>query len=126
MEEVIIVSKTKMNNNHVCIGGITSTGMLVRLLDENGYNHLDTIKFQIGEVWKINFEPKINTILPHVEDILVKSKEFKNNTSIIQWILDKEIKIWQGDPNQLFDNKLKWDKNEGYSKKFLKGYISKK
>ena len=54
MVEIIIVSKTKMQNNHVCIGGITKDGLLVRLLDENGYNHLNTVDFKIGQVWNIN------------------------------------------------------------------------
>jgi len=54
MIEIIIVSKTKMQNNHVCIGGITKDGLFVRLLDENGYNHLNTVDFKIGQVWNIN------------------------------------------------------------------------
>jgi hypothetical protein len=125
MVEVIIVSKTKMQNNHVCIGGVTSKGIFIRLLDENGYNHLDTIGFQIGEVWNIDFETRKNLISPHIEDVLVKSKKFKNTTSIKKWVSDKNIQVWKGNPSQLFDNKLKWDINKGHSTNFLKGYISK-
>jgi len=125
MEEVIIVSKTKMQNNHVCIGGITDKGVLVRLLDENGYNHLDTVEFQIREVWDIDFEPKADIIPPHIEDVLVKYKKFKNTSSIKFWVSDKKIKVWRGDPTKLFDNKLEWDIKQGDFKQFFKGYISK-
>jgi len=125
MIDVIIVSKTKMKDNRVCIGGITNKGILIRLLDENGYNHLDTVEFQIGEVWAIDFETRRDLIPPHIEDILVKSKKFKNIASIKKWILDKNIKVWKGNPTKLFDNKLEWDINKGHSKNFLKGYISK-
>lgn len=37
--KVLIVSKTHMNTG-VCVGGITFDGRFVRLLDNNGHNHL--------------------------------------------------------------------------------------
>lgn len=125
MSEVIIVSKTKMQNNHVCIGGITSEGVFLRLLDENGNNHLNTVDFEIGQVWDINFEPKVNIIPPHIEDVLVKSKTLKDTNSIKLWIIAKKIKVWRGDPTQLFDNNLKYDINKGNSKNFIKCYIAR-
>jgi hypothetical protein len=124
MTEIIIVSKTKMKDNHVCIGGVTKDGLLVRLLDEDGFNHLDTIDFEIGQVYDIEFENRQNIIPPHIEDILVKSKNFKETNSIKLWLIAKKVKIWTDTANELFDGKLKWDVNKGRSKNFLKGYIS--
>lgn len=124
MAEIIIVSKTKMKDNHVCIGGVTKDGLLVRLLDENGFNHLDTIDFEIGQVYDIEFENRQNIIPPHVEDILVKSKNFKETNSIKLWLIAKKVKIWRGNADNLFDGKLEWDVNRGTSRSFLKGYIS--
>jgi hypothetical protein len=124
MEEIIIVSKTKMKDNRVCIGGVTKDGVLVRLLDEDGYNHLDTVDFEIGQVYDIEFENRQNIIPPHVEDILVKSKNFKETNSIKLWLIAKKVKIWRGNADNLFDEKLEWDVNRGTSKNFLKGYIS--
>jgi len=124
MDEVIIVSKTKMKDNHVCIGGVTKDGLLVRLLDESGSNHLDTVDFKIGQVWNIEFDVRENIIPPHIEDVLVKSKIFKENNLILLWLIAKKVKIWRGNVNDLFDGKLEWDINRGTSKNFLKGYIS--
>lgn len=124
MIEVIIVSKTKMQNNHVCIGGVTEDGLLVRLLDENGFNNLDIVNFEIGQVWNIEFNARENIIPPHIEDVLVKSKKFKETNCIKLWILAKKIKVWRGNPTQLFDNNLKYDINKGKSKDFIKCYIN--
>jgi len=124
MAEIIIVSKTKMQNNKVCIGGVTNDGLLVRLLDKNGANHLDTVDFEIAQVYDIEFGKRENLVAPHVEDILVKSKKLKETNSIILWLIAKKVKIWRGSVNELFDGKLKWDVNKGRSKNFLKGYIS--
>lgn len=42
--KVLIVSKTHMNTG-VCVGGITFDGRFVRLLDNNGHNQSDFLKY---------------------------------------------------------------------------------
>lgn len=117
--DVIIVSKTQMKNN-VCVGGILANGKHVRLLKANGYYQDPDTKFNIGDVYTINFIEKSNPRPPHVEDILVTSQQFKFSFESVQlmtqYLTNKlNIDIWQGRIDLLFDGKLQWtDKNSGY------------
>jgi hypothetical protein len=49
---VLILSKTKMNHNQVCIGGLTLNGRYVRLIDEHGNNQPENTDLAPRQVWK--------------------------------------------------------------------------
>lgn len=120
--DVIIVSKTHMAN-HACVGGVLADGKFVRLLNSDGYNQDSDTDMEIGKVYSITYTQRRNTIPPHVEDILVNSITFKftfeSISKMVDYLKNKlNIKIWRGDPNNLFDGKLQW--TSGGS-----GYISK-
>ena len=67
--EVLIVSKTRMNNG-VCVGGIIEkTRELIRIHNANGGNLPANVPYQIGDIWKMNVEdPLYKRRAPHTED----------------------------------------------------------
>jgi hypothetical protein len=110
MSKVLIVAKTKMANDFVCVGGIDLDNKLsVRLFDMNG-NH-ETIydcPYNILEVWKIEYR-KSSRPLPHSEDIKVISREkietLKQKLSVLD-VLNNGISVYAGDMGNIFQGKL--------------------
>ena len=57
--DVLILARTLMNNNRVCIGGFSyQENRYIRLLNENGYPLDNTISFKIGEIYEICYQPR--------------------------------------------------------------------
>ncbi|MFI4977281.1 MAG: hypothetical protein ACHQC8_01165 [Solirubrobacterales bacterium] len=59
MSRVLVVSKTRMRGGHVCVGGHDlDKGMRsLRLLRLDGaYMPADT-RFEIGQVWELDYQP---------------------------------------------------------------------
>jgi hypothetical protein len=118
-EIVLILSKTQMNNNRVCVGGLTLKGRYVRLLDEDGNNQPETTELKPKQAWEIEFEERNGNRAPHVEDILVHSRtrkgQLKDNITIKDFIEKRNIPIWRGHPDELFDKLIKWtNSGSGY------------
>ncbi|MEX0980558.1 MAG: hypothetical protein WDZ47_00585 [Bacteroidales bacterium] len=111
-EIVLILSKTQMNHNQVCVGGLTLKGRYVRLLDSNGNNQPEDTDLEPKQAWEIEFNERSNNVLPHVEDILVLSRKrngtLKDNITIKDFIEKRNIPIWRGHPDNLFDNLIQW------------------
>lgn len=109
---VLILSKTQMNNNQVCVGGLTLKGRYVRLLDENGNNQPENTDLIPKQAWEIEFTERQNNEPPHIEDILVQSRirkgSLKDNITIKDLIEKRNIPIWRGNPDQLFDQLIQW------------------
>lgn len=137
-ETVLILSKTQMNNNQVCVGGLTLKGRYVRLLDRNGQNQPANTELSPRQAWEITFTERHNNIPPHIEDILVHSKtkkgKLKDELAINDFIGNKNIPIWRGNPDLLFDQLTQWtqsgsgyiDKNGGIPKHSVGFWISDK
>jgi hypothetical protein len=119
---VLILSKTNMNNGQVCVGGITLQGRYVRLLDLNGSNQPGDTDLAPKQAWEIEYEERTNNTPPHVEDILIQSRKpkgkLKNNITIKDFIEKRNISIWKGSPDVLFDDLIQWTPNGS-------GYIDK-
>lgn len=119
---VLILSKTNMNNGQVCVGGITLQGRYVRLLDPNGSNQPGDTDLAPKQAWEIEYKERTNNIPPHVEDILIQSRKpkgkLKNNITIKDFIEKRNISIWKGSPDVLFDGLILWTSNGS-------GYIDK-
>lgn len=111
-EVVLILSKTQMNNNQVCVGGLTLQGRYVRLLDEQGNNQPENTDLEPKQAWEIEFELRPNSIPPHVEDILVRNRtrkgSLKDEITIKDFIEKRNIPIWRGHPDELFDKLIQW------------------
>jgi hypothetical protein len=121
-ETVLILSKTHMNNGHACIGGITLKGKYVRLLDCDGENQPETTNLEPRQAWEVDYIDRPNMTAPHVEDILINSRaskgKLKPNITIKDFIEKRNIPIWRGSPDVLFDKLIQWT-NSG------SGYIDK-
>ncbi len=111
-EIVLILSKTQMNNNQVCVGGLTLKGRYVRLLDENGKNQPENTDLAPKQAWEIEFSERKNNVPPHIEDILIQNRtrkrSLKNTITIKDFIEKRNIPIWRGNPDQIFDQLIQW------------------
>jgi len=121
--DVIIVSKTQMAKNSVCVGGILANGNYARLLKSDGTNQDIDVEYKIGQVYTIEFEIQQTRMrFPHVEDISILKKSYKfsfpTNYDMIKYLVQNlNIQIWRGEPEVLFDGYLQWTTNGS-------GYIS--
>ncbi|MBU1370074.1 MAG: hypothetical protein KJ578_10355 [Bacteroidetes bacterium] len=111
-ETVLILSKTQMNHNQVCVGGLTLKGRYVRLLDENGNNQHENTDFAPKQAWEIEFLERPHNVAPHLEDILVQSRvrkgKLKDEITIKDFIEKRNIPIWKGHPDELFNRLIQW------------------
>lgn len=114
-ENILILSKTQMNDNRVCVGGLTYSGKFVRLLDSYGNNLPEDTKFAPRQVWEIDYIPKADIVPPHNEDVFIKNWEKKgklnDKITVKQFIEKREVKIWRGHPDELFDRLIQWTHN---------------
>ena len=116
MSNILIVSKTKMSNNRICVGGIDiDNGIPVRLLDITGHHEsADTCSFNIREIWNIKYSNHNQRLLPHSEDVRVISKNksgvLKSEISIIDLLNGLQFCVYEGDILNTFEEKLKCTK----------------
>lgn len=118
--EVLILAKTRMKDRY-CVGGITTSGNFVRLLMPDGDNQPVDTEFYPMQFWEVEFERRLNVDAPHNEDILIHSKAYKRNfkgISLLEYLKELNVQIWEGQPTNLFSGMLKWTHNGA-------GYINK-
>lgn len=121
MGRVLIVSKTKMANDNVCIGGVDiDKKRSVRLLDENGFHEsISECPFNIWEIWEISYLSSNQRPAPHIEDVNVISREkkgvlkneFKNTIKLSQLLRQSNVPIFSGKLTNCFDGKLQYTQN---------------
>jgi len=71
---VLIVGKTKMGTNSVCVGGWDlDNNTSVRLLNPGGRNHAHNTPFHVGDVWDLVYHTRDDLRPPHNEDVIVTS-----------------------------------------------------
>lgn len=113
--KVLIVSKTKMQHGF-CVGGVSANGDFVRLLDENGHHPNNSTNYEIRQIWEIVYRSPSNPrSLPHSEDVCVIFKKLKyclnENITMIDFLNQKNINIYQGPISNLFESKLQYTQN---------------
>lgn len=121
--KVLVLSRTKMGYSNVCIGAISENGKYMRLLLPGDAKMRNDIDININDFLIIKYLDPMKIIPPHVEDVSIyyAKKISTNNIPLIKYLKSKNVKIWEGTPESLYDNKLIWPiKNFGPSK----GYIS--
>jgi hypothetical protein len=86
------------------VGGLDlDTNRGVRLLQPNwAYQPGDT-DYDIGQVWKIECEPRPGLRPPHVEDVLVHRRELVGRELGLRKLLLERVQVWRGAPNQTFE-----------------------
>jgi hypothetical protein len=106
--EVLIVAKTYMRSAY-CVGAYDLTNKAnIRLLTSNEENQPIDSKFEIGQIWNIEYIPRSNKVLPHFEDVLIqKASYIKMQTRLNEYLINK-MSIWKGNPDNIFNGKIKF------------------
>lgn len=108
MKRVIIVSKTRMRGDHVCVGGhdLDERMRSLRLLQPDGTNMPADARFEIGHVWELDYQPAPDVQPPHVEDVLVDPSGARHVDSIdpLGAFLRDRVTVWTETP---FEGKLR-------------------
>ena len=115
MSKILIVAKTKMSNNRVCVGGIDiEKKQSVRLVD-NTNESTNTCLYSIREIWDVEYSVKNPIKLPHSEDIFVMNKSkigaIESHLSMLDYLKQLHFQINQGSLALIFDDKLKCSSN---------------
>jgi putative nucleic acid modification protein with dual OB domain len=114
VERVLIVAKTRMHNA-ACVSGLTrDTNSSIRLLRPDRSNQLINTSFDVGQVWELEFHQSPQNTPPHVEDVIVTRERYIGTQTNLRTILMQRVKLWQGEPGQLFDGLLVIDITRGY------------
>lgn len=76
MSQVLIVSKTRMAHDNVCVGGVDiDTKKSVRLLDAQGYHESSqNCPYNIFDLWDMNYVNSNQRPEPHIEDVNVSRR----------------------------------------------------
>jgi hypothetical protein len=104
MSKILIVARTRMQHDHVCIGGhdLDHNFRAVRLLDRFGGYWRSASPFAVGEVWDMRYQAK-DSVPPHVEDVKVEKYRRLQSATDFRDLVLKGARPWIGAPNVLFD-----------------------
>ena len=103
--EVLIVAKTHMNKGS-CVGAYSfDKAENYRLLTDTGGKLPENIEYEVGDIWEISFERRLDITKPHVEDVLVKTKKFVRRQTGLESFLMQTVPIWEGNPHNIFQGK---------------------
>lgn len=111
MSKILIVSKTRMANSCVCVGGIDlDNKSSVRLLNSTGYHEsIDECPHNIRDIWEIQYYPKPRP-LPHSEDICVlsgnKVETLRQDLSVLDILKQLDSTVYNGNICDTFEGKL--------------------
>lgn len=117
MARVIVVSRTRMGDGMVCVGGVDiDNGVSVRLLTANGgHETAGDCPYEIWDIWDIDYYLSQRRPNPHTEDANVTRREKVDrvdapNMSVNRFSAVLEglrIPLFRGSLFSVFDGKLK-------------------
>jgi hypothetical protein len=107
--EILITSKTHKGNS-ACVGGLVlKTNRIVRLLNPGNWDQYADTNLDIGDVWDIQFNEREEIEPPHIEDIIIQSKDYKREIDdISNYLRTCGVLIYNGAPTQIFEGRLGW------------------
>lgn len=113
-DDVVILARTQMQGNHVCVGGYSwEQKRYVRLLTKNAENQSESSPYQVGQVYSVSYENRPQLVQPHCEDVLVHKSELKDKNldfnQILETIATKDLHI-----RDLFNKLLHWENGKGF------------
>lgn len=119
VSKVIILSRTKMSGNNICVGGYCLTKKkYVRLLSDRVQALHAAEPYQVGEVYEIAYSPRYTYQIdpPHVEDIAVYGKKYLQTIGQNDLLNKVAIPLSIGPLHiqNLFESTLKWKNEKGY------------
>lgn len=104
--KILIVAKTHMSKAF-CIGAYDMEKKRnIRLLTLHGDNQPLNTKFDVGQIWDIDYIDRVDIKAPHMEDVLLQKSNYLKNIKNISDYLDKNVPIWKGDPSNIFEGKI--------------------
>lgn len=105
MSRVVIVARTRMHNDHVCIGGhdLDERFRGVRLLDKFGDFWTSDAPFMVGEVWNLRYRQKNGAEPPHVEDAYVNEYHRLGQVQDLRVLVLKHVTPWSGGIDKMFE-----------------------
>jgi hypothetical protein len=112
VSKVLIVARTRMSGEKVCIGALSEEGESLRLLNaactsDLAYNS----PYKVGEWWRIACELCGSSRPPHVEDVAVSNALKIGDERDLRKYLTTQTKSWQGKIETLFDGKIRFTNN---------------
>lgn len=114
MSKVLIVSKTKMAQQRVCVGGIDiEKHSSIRLMNEHGYHEtLKECPYNIFDIWDLKYNIISTRTLPHSsEDVNVLQRNklgvLKKDINVIDILKKCRVNIYRGQINNVFNGCLK-------------------
>jgi hypothetical protein len=115
---VLIVARTRMHGEKVCVGALSDRGEHLRLMNTNCDSDIASKSpYRIGEWWDVQGESCGEQKPPHVEDFAVTQATRTGKQSDLQEHLLNIIDPWEGPIDVLFDGKIRFTRAGG-------GYIS--
>lgn len=115
MARVLIVSKTRMKGERVCVGGIDIDNRAsLRLLDNNGWHEdVSFCEYEIGDIWNITYAHNSNRPLPHCNEdvnVLTKSKIgvlLGDDVSMLDVLMIIKFRYYEGSIRNIFNGLTK-------------------
>jgi hypothetical protein len=103
VSRVVIVARTRMHHEHVCVGGhdLDCGFRGVRLLDKFGRYLTSDVPFMVGETWNLTYRRKPDPP-PHVEGIAVREYRLIERIPDLKQFVIGRAKPWSGGPETLF------------------------
>lgn len=109
MNRIVIVARTRMRGDHVCIGGhdLDRGFRGVRLLDKFGNHWTSDSPFMVGDRWAIRYIEKVSARPPHVEDVFVMEYRQAGRIPDLRALVLRSARPWRGSPGALFDGTVR-------------------
>jgi hypothetical protein len=112
VERVLIVAKTHMGKDLACVSGLMrQSNRSIRLLTARGSHQPADTRFEVGQVWEIEYKRARHLTPPHVEDVQVTSEKYVGRQPDVRETLLSRVQPWQGEPEQLYDGLLSFGDN---------------
>lgn len=107
--EILVISKTHKGKS-ACVGGILLKSYeSVRLLNPGNWDQYGDTELNVGDIWDVDFDRRMDLTPPHIEDIIIKGKKFlRKEPNLPEFITKHKIKVYHGSPNEILGDCLKW------------------
>lgn len=117
MSQVLIISKTHLQNA-MCVGGLElNTNRSIRLMSpgDHHYQPLDT-PLNVGQVWEVTYHNHPHIHAPHTEDVIVTAKHFlRDQADLPGLITERNLINYRGHVDNVFGGHLHWtNSGSGY------------
>ena len=104
---VLVVARTRMGADRVCVGGIdVATGTSLRLLGSDGWNLPEGHPIRPGEIWDLEYASRPVVEPPHIEDVIVSRGRRLDLVERMRPAILDLVEPWRGSVRDIFDGRL--------------------